>query len=125
MEIIIDLASWALFIGGSIFLLIGAVGLIRLPDMFTRMHAAGIIDTMGVGMFFVAMILQAGMTLVSIKIFLIVLFLMFTLPTTTHALARAAVAAGLKPISDDDDTDDRELALMQDLEEERRRLSKT
>ncbi len=125
MEIIIDLASWALFIGGSIFLLIGAVGLIRLPDMFTRMHAAGIIDTMGVGMFFVAMILQAGMTLVSIKIFLIVLFLMFTLPTTTHALARAAVAAGLKPISDDDDTDDRELALMQELEEERRRLSKT
>ncbi len=125
MEMIIDLASWAFFIGGSIFLLIGAVGMIRLPDMFTRMHAAGIIDTMGVGMFFAGMILQAGMTLISVKLFLIVLFLMFTLPTTTHALARAAIAAGLKPLSDDDDTDARELDLMQKLEEERKRLSKT
>jgi len=125
MEMIIDLASWAFFVGGSVFLLIGAVGLIRLPDMFTRMHGAGIIDTMGVGMFFAGMILQSGLTLVSVKIFLIVLFLMFTLPTATHALARAAVAAGLKPLSDDDDTDARELALMQELEEERKRLSKT
>jgi len=125
MEMIIEIASWALFIGGSVFLLIGAIGMIRLPDMFSRMHGAGIIDTMGVLMLFLGMILQAGMTLVSIKILLIVLFLMFTLPTTTHALARTAVAAGLKPLCDDDDTDARELAMMKELEEERKRLSKT
>ncbi len=125
MGLMIDIASWTLFIGGSVFLLIGAIGLIRLPDMFSRMHGAGIIDTLGVVMLFAGMILQAGMTMVSIKILLIILFLMFTLPTATHALARTALAAGLKPLSVDDDTDERELALMKELEEERKRISKT
>lgn len=125
MAIVIDIASWALFIGGSVFLLIGAIGLIRLPDMFSRIHGTGIIDTLGVVMLFAGMILQAGLTLVSIKIFLIILFLMFTLPTTTHALARTAIEAGLKPLTVDDDTDERELALIKELEEERKRLSKT
>ncbi|MBC8268160.1 MAG: monovalent cation/H(+) antiporter subunit G [Rhodospirillaceae bacterium] len=125
MEMIIDIASWGLFVGGSIFMLIGAIGLIRLPDMFSRIHAAGIIDTMGIVMLFVGMILQAGLTFVSIKIFLITLFLMFTLPTATHALARAALDAGMIPLSDDDDTDEKELALMKELEEERKRISKT
>jgi multicomponent Na+:H+ antiporter subunit G len=125
MDMMINIASWGLFLGGSIFMLIGAIGLIRLPDVFSRIHAAGIIDTMGVVMLFVGMILQAGLTLVSIKILLIILFLMFTLPTATHALARAALDAGMIPLCDDDDTDEKELALMKELEEERRRLSKT
>jgi multisubunit Na+/H+ antiporter MnhG subunit len=56
---------------------------------------------------------------------MILLFLMFTSPTTTHALARAALDAGLKPLVDDDGTDAKELALMKELEEERERLSKT
>ncbi len=125
MELMIDIVSWIMFIGGSVFLLIGAIGMIRLPDMFSRMHGAGIIDTMGAVMLFSGMMLQAGMTFVTIKIFLIVLFLMFTSPTTTHALARAARAAGQKPIQIDDDTDARELELMKELEEERKRQSKT
>jgi multicomponent Na+:H+ antiporter subunit G len=124
MEMLINIASWVLLVGGSAFLLIGAIGLIRLPDMFSRMHGAGVIDTMGAVMLFVGMMLQAGLTIVAIKIFLIVLFLMFTSPTTTHALARAAIAAGLKPLRVDDKTDEKEMALMKDLEEERRRLSK-
>jgi multicomponent Na+:H+ antiporter subunit G len=125
MATIIDIASWGLFIGGSAFLIIGAIGLIRLPDMFSRIHGAGIIDTMGVMMLFAGMILQAGLTLVSVKIIIIILFLMFTLPTATHALARTAIEAGMIPLSDDDDTDAKELALMKELEEERKRLSKT
>lgn len=125
MAMIIDIASWGLFVGGSAFLLIGAIGMIRLPDMFSRMHGAGVIDTLGVIMLFAGMILQAGVSLVAVKILLIVLFLMFTLPTTTHALARTAVAAGLMPLSDDDGTDEKELAMMRELEEERKRLSKT
>ena len=124
MEMLINIASWVLLVGGSAFLLIGAIGLIRLPDMFSRMHGAGVIDTMGAVMLFVGMMLKAGLTIVAIKIFLIVLFLMFTSPTTTHALARAAIAAGLKPLRVDDKTDEKEMALMKDLEEERRRLSK-
>jgi multicomponent Na+:H+ antiporter subunit G len=125
MELLINLASWLLILGGSAFLLTGAIGMIRLPDMFSRMHGAGIIDTMGTTMLVLGMMLQAGLTMVSIKLFMILLFLMFTSPTTTHALARAALDAGLKPLVDDDGTDAKELALMKELEEERERLSKT
>jgi multicomponent Na+:H+ antiporter subunit G len=80
---------------------------------------------MGVVMLFVGMMLQAGLTLVSIKIFLIILFLMLTLPTATHALARAALDAGQNPISDDDNKGAKELALMKELEGKGKRLSKT
>ena len=125
MDVIIDIISWGLLMGGSAFLLIGAIGLLRLPDMFSRMHGAGIIDTLGAVMLFAGMMMQAGLTLISVKIFLIILFLMFTSPTTTHALARAAMAAGQKPIRIDDATDEKEMALMRELEEERKRLSKT
>lgn len=125
MELLINFASWLLILGGSAFLLTGAIGMIRLPDIFSRMHGAGIIDTMGATMLVLGMMLQAGLTIVSIKLFMILLFLMFTSPTTTHALARAALDAGLKPLVDDDGSDAKELALMKKLEEERERLSKT
>jgi multicomponent Na+:H+ antiporter subunit G len=125
MEVLINLISWFLFIGGSAFLLIGAIGVIRLPDIFSRMHGAGIIDTMGVAMLLFGMILQAGFTIVSIKLLMIILFVTFTNPTATHALARAALDAGLKPLVDDDETDAKESALVEKIEEERKQLSKT
>jgi len=126
MELLINLASWLLILGGSAFLLTGAIGMIRLPDMFSRMHGAGIIDTMGTALLVLGMMLQAGLTIVSIKLFMILLFLMFTSPTTTHALARAAIDSGLKPLVDEDEEKDaEELAMMKKLEAERKRLSKT
>jgi multicomponent Na+:H+ antiporter subunit G len=125
MEVLINLISWFLFIGGSAFLLIGAIGVIRLPDIFSRMHGAGIIDTMGVAMLLFGMIMQAGFTIISIKLLMIILFVTFTNPTATHALARAALDAGLKPLVDDDETDAKESALVEKLEEERKQLSKT
>ena len=125
MEVLINLISWFLFIGGSAFLLIGAIGVIRLPDIFSRMHGAGIIDTMGVAMLLFGMIMQAGFTIISIKLLMIILFVTFTNPTATHALARAALDAGLKPLVDDDETDAKGSALVEKLEEERKQLSKT
>ena len=125
MEFLINLISWFMFIGGSTFLLIGAIGVIRLPDIFSRMHGAGIIDTMGVAMLLFGMILQAGFTIVSIKLLMIILFVTFTNPTANHALARAALDAGLKPLVDDDETDAKGSALVEKLEEERKQLSKT
>ncbi len=71
-------------------IIIGAVGIIRLPDVFCRMHAAGIIDTSGAGLILAGLILQAGFTMVTVKLILIGAFLFFTSPTTTHALAGAA-----------------------------------
>jgi multicomponent Na+:H+ antiporter subunit G len=95
---VIDLASWLLIVAGSMFCLIGALGLLRMPDLFTRMHAASVIDTVGAALLLFGMILQAGLTLVSVKLIFIGLLLFFTSPTATHALARAARARGVEPV---------------------------
>jgi multicomponent Na+:H+ antiporter subunit G len=92
---IINLASWLSISAGSIFCLIGALGLLRMPSFFTRMHAASVIDTLGAGLLLFGMMLQAGFTLVSVKLAFIGVLLFFTSPTATHALARAARARGI------------------------------
>ncbi len=84
-------------VAGAAFLLVGGIGLLRLPDLFTRMHAAGITDTLGAGLILVGLMFEAGPTLVSVKLFLSLVFLFFTSPTSTHALARAALSTGVKP----------------------------
>lgn len=94
---IADIFSWIFILLGSGFVLIGAIGLIRFPDVYSRMHAAGITDTLGVGLMFLGMIVQSGLTLVSLKLALIILFMFFASPTATHALAQAALGSGLKP----------------------------
>jgi multicomponent Na+:H+ antiporter subunit G len=94
---LVDLASWLLIAAGSIFCLIGALGLLRMPNFFTRMHAASVIDTFGAGLLLLGMALQAGFTFVSVKLVFIGLLLFFTSPTATHALARAARARGIGP----------------------------
>lgn len=95
---IVNLASWVLIAAGSTFCMVGALGLLRMPDFFTRMHAASLIDTLGAGLLLLGMILQAGFTLVTAKLLMIALLLFFTSPTATHALARAARARGVEPL---------------------------
>jgi len=102
MELILDLLSWVAIISGAVLCLIGGIGLIRLPDMYTRMHGAGLIDTLGVGLILVGLMFQAGFTLVLAKLIMILIFIFFTSPTATHALARAALNGGLKPVVEDD-----------------------
>jgi multicomponent Na+:H+ antiporter subunit G len=97
MALAVDIASWVLLVGGGVFLLIGGTGLLRLPDFYTRLHAAGITDTMGTELILLGLMLQAGFSLVTVKLILIGLFLFFTSPTATHAVANAALVAGLKP----------------------------
>jgi multicomponent Na+:H+ antiporter subunit G len=94
----VNLASWVLIAAGSTFCMVGALGLLRMPDFFTRMHAASLIDTLGAGLLLLGMILQAGFTLVTAKLLMIALLLFFTSPTATHALARAARARGVEPL---------------------------
>ncbi len=97
MDLAIDIISWAFIVGGSIFCLIGGLGIIRLRDMFARMHGASLIDTLGIGFILIGLMFQAGFTLVTAKLVLILIFVFFTSPTTTHALARAALNSGLAP----------------------------
>ncbi|MGZ0245577.1 MAG: cation:proton antiporter, partial [Alphaproteobacteria bacterium] len=68
MEQAIDILSWALLLGGSFFLLVGAIGVLRLPDLYTRSHAAGITDTMGAILILLGLMLQGGFTLITAKL---------------------------------------------------------
>ena len=88
----------SIFIGlGVISILIGALGLIRLPDVYARIHAAGIIDTAGVAFFILGMICLSGWSLVTVKLILIGIFLFFTSPISGHAIARVAHLSGITP----------------------------
>ena len=88
---IIDVLSWALLVTGALFSLVGGLGMLRLPDFYTRMHAAGITDTMGAGCILGGLALQAPDWLVVVKLGMIFFFLLLTSPTSGHALARAAL----------------------------------
>ena len=105
MELVLDILSWALIVAGGVFLVIGGLGMLRLPDMFARMHAAGIIDTAGTGLLMVGLMIQAGLTQVTIKLLLIVIFILYTSPVSTHALAQSALSTGMRPFLADGSED--------------------
>ena len=90
IEMALHVAGWVLVGTGSLFLLSGGIGLLRLPDFYTRTHASSLIDTLGVLLPTVALALQVGLVQGVFKIMLIVLLLLITAPVTTHAIARAA-----------------------------------
>jgi len=96
MTAVVDMLSWVCLVSGGIFCVIGGVGMHRMPDFYTRTHAASLTDTMGAGLMILGMILQAGLTLVSVKLLLILVFIFFTSPTSAHALVKAAYARGIK-----------------------------
>jgi multicomponent Na+:H+ antiporter subunit G len=95
--ILIDSLSWICIVTGGLLGIIGGFGIHRFPDFYSRLHAAGIADTLCALLILLGLALQAGFTLVSLKLFLIFAFLFFTSPTATHALANAALHSGLKP----------------------------
>jgi multicomponent Na+:H+ antiporter subunit G len=72
--------------------------MLRFPDFFTRLHAASVIDTLGSMLIVLGLILQAGLSLVTVKLLLIIFLILFTTPTAAHALARAALHGKLKPV---------------------------
>ncbi|MDT8448668.1 MAG: monovalent cation/H(+) antiporter subunit G [Wenzhouxiangellaceae bacterium] len=96
-ETVLDVISAICLIGGGAFGILGGTGLIRFPDFYSRLHAAGITDTLCTFLIIVGLLIQTGLSLVSIKLLLILLFMIFTSPTASHALARAGLAAGLVP----------------------------
>ena len=97
----LDLLSWALILVGGAFGVIGGIGIVRLPTFFTRIHAAGMAETMCAPPILLAMMLQSGWTLVSFKLTVILVFLFLTSPTASHALAKAALHGGISPHDED------------------------
>lgn len=86
---------------GGLFLIIGAVGLLRMPDVFTRLHAASVIDTAGAGFIFTGLLVIEGFTLVGVKLIFLILMLGLIGPVASHAVARAALHAGIKPLAEE------------------------
>ncbi len=89
---LIDVLAGLMLMGGVLFALVGAIGLLRLPDFYARTHAAGVVDTLGPALILAGLMLRAGWTLTGAKLLLILLFLWFTGVVATHALARAALS---------------------------------
>ena len=99
MQAVVDIAAWGLLLAGAFFAIVGGVGIVRLPDLFCRMHGAGITDTLGAGLILTGLMLHAGASLITVKLIAVLFFLLTTSPTATHALARSALAQGFAPWS--------------------------
>ena len=100
IEQVLTIARDVFLIAGSLAVLIGAIGVLRFPDLFSRIHAAGITDTAGAGLIVLGLLLESGFTLVSLKLLIILLFLLFTSPTSSHALAKASIHGNVLPLTE-------------------------
>ncbi len=100
MNLFLDIASWALLTIGGLAVLVGGIGALRMPDLYTRMHAASVTDSLGAILVLVGLMLQGGLSLVTAKLAAILLFLVLTSPTSSNALASAALLSGVRPLGD-------------------------
>ena len=97
MSNITEIVSGIFLVIGAVAMLVGGAGILRMPDLFTRLHAVGIIDTLGVAAILIGLAFLAGWGLVLIKLIIIFALLMLLNPSASHALARAAVHGAKKP----------------------------
>ncbi|MEM8987566.1 MAG: monovalent cation/H(+) antiporter subunit G [Pseudomonadota bacterium] len=98
LELFLDILGWTLCLVGGFFVVVGAIGIVRFPDFYTRLHAAGVTDTFGAELIIFGMMTQSDDWLTVVKLFIIALFLFITSPTSTHAVAYSAWTAGLRPL---------------------------
>ena len=97
MALAMDILSWIMLTSGGVFVFIGGLGALRMPNLYTRMHAASLTDTIAAALIIGGIMLQAGATLATIKLAAILMFLLLTSPTASNALASAAILSGLEP----------------------------
>lgn len=97
LDMVLEVVSWALIVLGAFFTIVGAVGMYRFPDFWSRLHAASISESAGMILLLAGMGVQAGLTLVTVKLIIIGIFLFITGPTATHAVANAALVSGQRP----------------------------
>ncbi len=96
MDSILLILSWIALLIGSFLGISGAIGILRFPDFYSRMHAAGITDTLCASLILFGLMLQTQLDIVTVKLMIILLFIFLTSPTASHALAKAALHGGLK-----------------------------
>lgn len=95
----LEIISWILLAAGTFFSIVGGIGIVRMPEFFSRMHGGGITDTLGAGLIVIGLVFQpaALLSLTSVKLLMILFFLTITSPSSCHALAKSALTHGLKP----------------------------
>ena len=103
--VFVEIISWIFIIAGALLGIAGGIGIHRFPDFYSRLHASGITDTMCAAAFLIGLSIQTGVSIAGLKLLLIFIFLFFSNPTATHALANAALLGGLKPVLDQDDSE--------------------
>lgn len=97
METLLSVISQACLLAGSLLIFTGGLGVLRFPDFYTRMHAAGVTDTLATVLILAGLMLMAGWSLILFKLVMIMLFIMITSPTSSHALAKSALHGRLQP----------------------------
>ena len=95
MEATREIAIWFCLVSGSVFCVIGGIGIIRMPDFYTRSHAASITDTLGATLILLGLGLHSGLNLITVKLAFVLFLLYVTSPTAAHALVKAAYSKGL------------------------------
>lgn len=102
MSFVADILCALFLLTGAFFVVVGAVGIFRLPDFYTRLHGGGVTDTLGAGLILLGLTFQSGLSLDSAKLLIVLVFLLVTGPTSCHALAQAARTNGLVPLGTED-----------------------
>ena len=97
-QLLISVLSGCFILLGVLALLIGALGLLRLPDVYCRIHAVGMIDTAGASFIILGLAIHEGVSLITVKLLFIGIFLFFTSPIATHAVAQVAHKSGVVPV---------------------------
>jgi multicomponent Na+:H+ antiporter subunit G len=100
---VIDFLSAGLIVAGAFFFLAGTAGLLRFPDVYTRIHALTKADNVGLGLTIAGLLLRAGAWSVAGKLLLIWLLALLASATSGHLIARAAHRAGIRPWTADVD----------------------
>ncbi len=98
--ILFDILTWLFLLGGAAFSIIGGVGIVRMPEFYSRLHGGGITDTLGAALIIFGLMFQTGFTLATAKLAIILFFLFVVSPTSCHALAKSAIMQGLDPVTE-------------------------
>lgn len=108
MSLLLELLSGACLLAGGLLCITGGVGMLRMPDFFARVHAAGVTETLATPLLLFGLALQMEWSLDLLKVLMILVFVLATNPTATHAMAKAALHGGQTPFVGDrgDDKED-------------------
>ncbi len=103
MSIFREIIAGFFVFSGCFFIVVASIGIVRLPDFYTRVHPAGKADTLGQIMVLIGLMVYEGLSLISVKLLFIIIFILIANPTATHALVKSAYISGLKPLGRDKD----------------------